>query len=77
MHCSLCGQSLQPEHAWKGTTARFYCSEFCAESENVPPSRPNLQKAQIDQRYLDRLERLLPLRQQFVRRTMLKTHIHA
>ena len=43
MHCSLCRQSLQPEHAWKGTTARFYCSEFCADFRKFSsfPSEPS------------------------------------
>ena len=65
MQCSLCSQPLEPGHAWKGTADRFYCSELCADFDNFIPSRSNLQKAQIEQRYLERLQRLLPLRQQF------------
>ncbi|HUE09444.1 MAG TPA: hypothetical protein VMQ54_00830 [Steroidobacteraceae bacterium] len=41
---------------------RFYCSEFCAESETTIPSHRHPPKELIDQQYLARLERLLPLR---------------
>jgi hypothetical protein len=62
MRCSLCHQSLTPKNAWKGTTDRFYCSEFCSESEAVMPSYQHPPKELIDQQYVARLERLLPLR---------------
>ena len=62
MHCSFCHHPLIPNAAWKGTADRFYCSEFCADSETVMPARPRPEKEKIDQQYLARLERLLPLR---------------
>jgi hypothetical protein len=31
--CTLCGRPLAPTTAWKGRGERYYCSEFCAESE--------------------------------------------
>jgi hypothetical protein len=34
MHrCSLCRRELAATATWKGRGERFYCSEFCAESE--------------------------------------------
>ena len=62
MLCSLCHKALEPMNAWKGTADRFYCSEFCADSETVIPAAQHAQKLQIDRQYIERLERLLPLR---------------
>jgi hypothetical protein len=62
MHCSFCHHPLTPATAWKGTADRLYCSEFCADSETVIPARSHPPKEEIDQQYLARLERLLPLR---------------
>jgi hypothetical protein len=62
MRCPFCRQSIEPNSAWKGTADRYYCSEFCADSETVIPFHRPVQKHQIDRQYLDRLERLLPLR---------------
>jgi hypothetical protein len=57
MRCAFCHHPLTPETAWKGTADRFYCSEFCDDSETVIPARSHPPKEEIDQ-----LERLLALR---------------
>ncbi len=63
MRCPSCHQAIKPETAWKGAGERFYCSEFCADSETtVPLRRQATQKREIDRQYRRRLERLLPLR---------------
>jgi hypothetical protein len=62
MHCPVCKTRVLPEAGWKGMSDRFYCSEFCADSETIIPSIHPFNKEQIDQRYLERLERLVPLR---------------
>ena len=62
MRCALCHQEINRETAWKGSASRFYCSEFCAESETVVPSQLRVPKDRIDRQYMERLERLLPLR---------------
>jgi Prokaryotic metallothionein len=63
MRCPSCRQAVKPETAWKSANGRFYCSEFCADSETVTPVRHQAeQKHQIDRQYRERLERLLPLR---------------
>jgi hypothetical protein len=60
MQCSLCHRPLTLMNAWKGTADRYYCSEFCAESETfIPVHSP---KDQVDRNYLARLERLVRLR---------------
>jgi hypothetical protein len=63
MRCPCCRQTIEPGRAWKGSDNHFYCSEFCADSEDIaaPSSPPS--KDQIDRAYLNRLERLLPLLQ--------------
>jgi hypothetical protein len=66
MHCPFCHQQIESDKAWKGTAGRFYCSEFCADSETVIPiHHAEVRKDQIDRQYLERLERLLPLRRSF------------
>jgi hypothetical protein len=62
MHCAVCKTRLFPEAVWKGTSDRFYCSEFCGDAETIIPSIYPFNKQQIDQRYVERLERLVPLR---------------
>ena len=63
MHCPSCHQTIRPKTAWKSAGGRFYCSEFCADSETVIPLRPQaVRKQEIDRQYRERLERLLPLR---------------
>ena len=63
MHCPFCHQRLDVKTAWKGTAGRFYCSEFCADSENAIPVWQAVRKDEIDRQYLDRLQRLQILRQ--------------
>jgi hypothetical protein len=66
MHCPFCHQQIDQDKAWKGTAGRFYCSEFCADSETVIPlHHEQVRKDQIDRQYLERLERLIPLRRSF------------
>jgi hypothetical protein len=62
MHCPVCKVPLFPEAAWKSTSDRFYCSRFCADSETIIPPIHPINKQEIDQRYVERLERLIPLR---------------
>jgi hypothetical protein len=64
MRCPFCNQPVDRNNAWKGTADRFYCSEFCADSESVIPSRQESLKERFDRQYLARLERLVALRQQ-------------
>jgi hypothetical protein len=60
MQCSVCNLPIDRITATKGIAERFYCSEFCANSDNVPALSQN---DQMDRRYLRRLKRLLALRQ--------------
>jgi hypothetical protein len=64
MRCPFCHQPIDRNNAWKGTADRFYCSEFCADSEPIIPSRQQSLKERFDRQYLARLERLVALRQQ-------------
>lgn len=34
MECLRCGRSIDSRRAWKSCNGRFYCSEFCADSED-------------------------------------------
>jgi hypothetical protein len=66
MRCPTCNQAIDHDQAWKGTEDRFYCSEFCADSENIvslPPPRRSLRE-HFDRQYMQRLERLVALRKQ-------------
>jgi hypothetical protein len=66
MRCPTCNQAIDHDKAWKGTADRFYCSEFCADSENIvslPPPRRSLRE-HFDRQYMQRLERLVALRKQ-------------
>jgi len=31
--CAACGRSLAEASAWKGNGERYYCNDFCAETE--------------------------------------------
>jgi len=64
MRCPFCHQPIDRNNAWKGTADRFYCSEFCADSEPIIPSRQQSLKERFDREYLARLERLVALRKQ-------------
>ncbi len=62
MRCPSCRQLIDSRTAWKGAANCYFCSEFCADSE-LPVAAPGrIDKRSIDQDYLDRLQRLLPLR---------------
>ena len=60
MRCPLCHVIIDPRSAWKNSINRFYCSEFCADSEIYAPVEQRVQKEVIDRQYLERLRRLLP-----------------
>jgi len=62
MHCPICDQAIDEDKAWKGTADRFYCSEFCADSENVVPLPHTSLRERFDRQYMQRLERLVALR---------------
>jgi hypothetical protein len=64
MRCPFCHQPIDRNNAWKGTADRFYCSEFCADSEPIIPSPQQSLKERFDREYLARLERLVALRKQ-------------
>jgi len=64
MRCPSCDQAIEQDKAWKGTAERFYCSEFCADSENVVPLPRRSLKEHFDRQYMRRLERLVALRKQ-------------
>ena len=54
MRCPFCHQPIDRNNAWKGTADRFYCSEFCADSEPIIPSRQQSLKERFDRQYLAR-----------------------
>jgi hypothetical protein len=62
MRCAFCRQTIDRSTAWKASASRFYCSEFCSDSETVVPTQHRVAKDRIDRQYMERLERLLPLR---------------
>jgi len=62
MRCAFCHQTIDRSTAWKGSASRFYCSEFCSDSETIVPTQRRVLKERIDRQYMERLERLLPLR---------------
>jgi hypothetical protein len=33
MKCLCCGRPIEPRRAWRNGNGRFYCSGFCADSE--------------------------------------------
>jgi hypothetical protein len=60
MRCCSCHLIIDPRTAWKNSTNRFYCSEFCADSENSYTVERCMQKEVFDRQYLERPRRLLP-----------------
>jgi hypothetical protein len=34
MKCLCCGRPIEPRCAWRSGNGRFYCSGFCADSED-------------------------------------------
>jgi hypothetical protein len=69
MHCPVCDLPIDENKAWKGTADRFYCSEFCADSEadsEKVVSLPHTSlRERFDRQYMQRLERLVALRKQY------------
>src|SRR4051812_27836796 len=37
MQCVFCGKGIAPLGAWRSSSGKFYCSEFCAEVETIEP----------------------------------------
>jgi len=52
---------MRSRDAWKSSSNRFYCSEFCAESEtaDLTPAAGSIRHRDLAQRH-ERLQRLLP-----------------
>ena len=61
MHCLSCHLIIASRTAWKTSPDRFYCSEFCADSEISAPFEQGRQKEVLDRQHLERLQRLLPI----------------
>jgi hypothetical protein len=63
MQCACCATQLEIKSTWKSTSNRFYCSEFCSESEIseavATPAAATLLQLHTNRPY-ERLERLLP-----------------
>ena len=38
MQCVFCRKEIAPLGAWRSSSGKFYCSEFCAEAETNEPS---------------------------------------
>ena len=60
MRCPSCHLIIDPRTAWRNSTIRFYCSEFCADSEVSATVERCVKKEVLDRQYLERLRRLLP-----------------
>ena len=63
MQCAFCGRPLELKSAWKAASNRFFCSEFCADSE-MPETKRAASASTLLHHHLhrpyERLERLLP-----------------
>lgn len=71
MKCAFCNTPIDQKSAWKGTGDRFYCGEFCADSEELEPARPAATLLQLHrERSYERLERLLPYMRQYSGRAL-------
>lgn len=78
MRCAFCGRPINANSAWKGASERFYCGEFCADSEGtekspaaaaaiMPIRRKSRASSLLDHhltRPYERLEKLLPYMRQ-------------
>jgi len=47
MYCAHCRNKLDPINTWKGANGDLFCSEFCAEAEQIvgrslAPEQPRL-----------------------------------
>jgi hypothetical protein len=75
MRCALCSRPLAVTSAWKGASDRFYCSEFCADSEvpQAAPARPTLLQLHRNRPY-ERLERMLPYMRRYSNQPPLAAH---
>jgi hypothetical protein len=71
MQCGFCGTPIEHKSAWKGARHRFYCSEFCADSEEsaTAPAAATLSQLHRERPY-ERLERLLPYMRQYSGRAL-------
>jgi hypothetical protein len=59
MRCPCCHTIIDPRTAWKNSINRFYCSEFCADSEISATVEQCVQKEVLDRRIPDRPLRFL------------------
>ena len=64
MNCSHCMKSIDPHKAWKSTSNRFFCNEFCSDAEPLAPKprEDRLLQYHADNGYLERLQRLVTMR---------------
>lgn len=76
MHCTFCGTPIDRRSAWKVADHRFYCSEFCADSETADerpavaaPASATLLDLHRNRPY-ERLERLLPYMRSYSERAL-------
>jgi len=71
MRCACCARPIEPKETWKGAGNKFYCSEFCADSETPDTgSGPgSLLELHLNRPY-ERLERLLPHMRRHSQRAM-------
>lgn len=76
MQCACCGTPIDRKSAWKVADQRFYCSEFCADSETadrrpriVAPASATLLDLHRNRPY-ERLERLLPYMRRYSQRAL-------
>jgi hypothetical protein len=63
MQCACCGRPVEVKSSWKTARDRFYCGEFCADSEVsevAPAPAPTTLLQHHTNRPYERLERLLP-----------------
>jgi len=60
MRCPCCHTIIDPRTAWKNSINRFYCSEFCADSEIFATVEQFVQKEVLNRHNPDRLRRFLP-----------------
>ena len=75
MQCTCCNRPLEIKSTWKSASNRFYCSEFCADSEvreaaPAPATSPGTLLQHHMNRPYERLERLLPYMRQYTGRML-------
>jgi hypothetical protein len=86
MQCAFCGRPIKAKSAWKGAGDKFYCGEFCADSETTEmapmvlapvPVRKHRTPTLLDHhlsRPYERLEKLLPYMRQLSGRAAADLH---